>query len=231
MTRADEQQRLAKKPLLAMPKSLGWNHNDYYHPLLLRQIPDGATRALDVGCGTGRFARQLAQRVAQVDAIDRSAEALALARERSAGIDNIRFVDADLFDFEVDASGYDFISLIAVIHHMDFDAAAARLRTMLKPGGVLAILGATRDRSLTDYARSVLVMGVNVGFGAIYAVRRAVGWDAGFPTGPAGAVQAPVRDPEMSYRDVAERAAVSLPGSVLKRHFFWRYSLVCRREA
>jgi 2-polyprenyl-3-methyl-5-hydroxy-6-metoxy-1,4-benzoquinol methylase len=51
-----------------------------YHRLLLRQLPPGCRTALDVGCGTGRFAGRLAQRGLEVDAVDRSAEVLAAAR-------------------------------------------------------------------------------------------------------------------------------------------------------
>jgi 2-polyprenyl-3-methyl-5-hydroxy-6-metoxy-1,4-benzoquinol methylase len=57
-----------------------FDHNDRYHRLLLRQVPAGCRTALDVGCGTGRFARRLARRGIQVDAIDRSAEVIRAAR-------------------------------------------------------------------------------------------------------------------------------------------------------
>jgi 16S rRNA G1207 methylase RsmC len=45
-----------------------WDHNAYYHRLLLRQLPERCHRVLDVGCGTGSFATRLASRVEQVDA-------------------------------------------------------------------------------------------------------------------------------------------------------------------
>ena len=37
-----------------------WSHNDHYRRWVLRQIPAGTQRALDVGCGTGTLLRALA---------------------------------------------------------------------------------------------------------------------------------------------------------------------------
>jgi len=44
-----------------------WNHNIQYHDILLRAVPPRCQHALDVGCGTGSFARQhaLSSREAQ----------------------------------------------------------------------------------------------------------------------------------------------------------------------
>lgn len=39
-----------------------WNHNLHYHSVILNAVPDGTTRALDVGCGEGTLARQLETR-------------------------------------------------------------------------------------------------------------------------------------------------------------------------
>lgn len=49
-----------------------FDHNDHYHRLLLRQVPRNCGAALDVGCGTGRFARRLARLGMEVDAVDPS---------------------------------------------------------------------------------------------------------------------------------------------------------------
>lgn len=59
-----------------------FDHNDHYHRLLLRHVPPGALTALDVGCGTGRFARELADRGLRVEALDASQEAVAAAYPR-----------------------------------------------------------------------------------------------------------------------------------------------------
>lgn len=39
---------------------LAWDHNAYYHQLLLRAVPAGANRVLEIGCGTGDLAARLA---------------------------------------------------------------------------------------------------------------------------------------------------------------------------
>lgn len=49
---------------------------------------------LDVGCGAGAFAAQLAQRSEQVDAVDRSAEMIEEAKRRTPG--NVNCVLADV---------------------------------------------------------------------------------------------------------------------------------------
>src|SRR5688500_4071077 len=38
-----------------------WDHNRHYHPFLLRSLPARRERALEIGCGTGEFARLLAR--------------------------------------------------------------------------------------------------------------------------------------------------------------------------
>ena len=57
-----------------------WSHNSWYHRLLLSQVPDGAQRVLDVGCGAGTLARKLAESVPQVDGVDLSPEMIDAAR-------------------------------------------------------------------------------------------------------------------------------------------------------
>ncbi|MYW63022.1 methyltransferase domain-containing protein [Streptomyces sp. SID8379] len=54
---------------------------------------------LELACGTGQWTPLLAERARSVTAVDASAETLAIARERATAR-NVRFVRADLFDWQ-----------------------------------------------------------------------------------------------------------------------------------
>jgi methylase of polypeptide subunit release factors len=62
---------------------LPWDHNVYYHRLLLRAAPAGANTVLDVGCGAGQLATKLAVRARRVDALDRDPAMIELPRVRA----------------------------------------------------------------------------------------------------------------------------------------------------
>ena len=72
--------------------------NEHYQNFLLRQLPSSCQDALEIGCGTGAFARLLAQRSQNVLAVDLSPEMIRIARERSAQFPNIEFELADVCD-------------------------------------------------------------------------------------------------------------------------------------
>jgi ubiquinone/menaquinone biosynthesis C-methylase UbiE len=82
-----------------------WDHNAWYHRLLLRQVPPGATRVLDVGCGAGALARELSRRAGRVEALDRDPAMVALARTRAPG--NLTVQQADALTVDLPARSYD----------------------------------------------------------------------------------------------------------------------------
>lgn len=202
-----------------------FDHNDHYHRLLLRQVPRGCRTALEVGCGTGRFARRLARRGIQVDAIDRSAEVVRAARAAPAppaGAGRVRYLLADVTRVALPAGRYDYISCLASIHHMPF-ATVTTLREALAPGGVLVILGCYRQRTAADYAVVLTAAPVNAAARlAVAALDRARGRTDSPPP-------APVRPALMTLGEVREESAALLPGCVVRRRLFWRYLLVFRR--
>lgn len=207
--------------------SVPFDHNDHYHRLLLRQVPAGCRTALDVGCGTGGFARRLADRGIAVDAIDPSAEMIEAARALSAdrpGRPAPRYRRADATRTGLPAGHYDFVSCLASLHHMPFGTVAA-LRDALAPGGVLAVLGCHREASGADRAWSLAAVPVNAAARLAVAARERLRPDHGGPVLP----RAPVRQPGMTLAEVRREAAVLLPGAALRRLLFWRYLLVYRK--
>jgi SAM-dependent methyltransferase len=100
----------------------------------------GATRLLDVGCGTGRFAVLAAERLgARVWGVDASAEMLreAKARPGAAGV-GWRQADATRLPFK--DGWFDAVHTHLVLHLVgDVPAAVAEMARVLQPGGRVAV--------------------------------------------------------------------------------------------
>jgi ubiquinone/menaquinone biosynthesis C-methylase UbiE len=196
-----------------------WNHNVHYQPVILNAVPDGCGAALEVGCGDGMLARRLAERAAEVTAIDRDAEMIALARKRTPAVEGtsgprVRFMQADFLACPVEAASYDFACANTVLHHMDFAAALSALARALRPGGRLAVVGLAANGSPADY----LIGAPGVPANWIYRALRGEGGSG-----------APVKDPEMTWAEVHATARDVLPGVRYRRHLLWRYSLRWRK--
>lgn len=101
-------------------------------------------RVLDVGCGSGQLSQQAAERVApdgKVVGVDVSAPLIALARERAAGNDRIRFVECDAQEADVPHDAYDVVvSRFGVMFFDDPVTAFANLRAATAPQGRMAFV-------------------------------------------------------------------------------------------
>ena len=98
-------------------------------------------RALEVGCSIGVFTRRLADRCADLLALDTSPRALAEAMRDNADLAHVRFREATLpRDFP--EGRYDLIVLSEVLYYLseaDLAALATRCRAALAPGGELVL--------------------------------------------------------------------------------------------
>lgn len=108
---------------------------------------------LDVATGYGEPALTAARRVGpegEVVATDIAAEMLDFGRERAAaaGLENVRFVETDAASLDFSEGSFDAaLSRWGIIFDPEPEAAAARIRTFLKPGARMAISSwATIDR-------------------------------------------------------------------------------------
>jgi arsenite methyltransferase len=98
-------------------------------------------RVLDVGCGTGRLAHWIAERVGTtgvVAGIDPLEERIAIARSRG---DVVRFEVGQAEDLGAfDDASFDIVSMSSVLHWIDDKAKAlAEVRRVLRPGGRVGV--------------------------------------------------------------------------------------------
>jgi SAM-dependent methyltransferase len=109
---------------------------------LLAPAPDG--RILDVGCGSGAFDRQLAERLgegARIDAVDVNPfllrEAAALAGDLG---DRIRFAPGSATALPFPDQTFDCVFSITVLEECDAEKAIAEMARVTRPGGRIGIV-------------------------------------------------------------------------------------------
>jgi SAM-dependent methyltransferase len=110
----------------------------------LARVEEGS-RVIDIAAGYGEPSLTAARRAGasgSVVATDISAEMLAYGRERAeaAGISNIEFVESDASSLDFPEGSFDAaLSRWGIIFEPDGEAAAAKVRSFLKPGSRMAI--------------------------------------------------------------------------------------------
>lgn len=120
------------------------------HALVLERLA-GARDVLDVGCGTGGLLARLGP---AATGVDRSARALALARER--GLTRVAQACASALPFP-DGS-FDAVLALDVLYHRDVGdeaAAVAELARVARPGGAVVIHAAAHPRLARAHDRAV----------------------------------------------------------------------------
>jgi ubiquinone/menaquinone biosynthesis C-methylase UbiE len=140
---------------LAVLSTEGRDHNGHYHAFLLDHAPAQCDQALEIGCGTGGFARSLASRAQHVLALDLSPRMIRLARERSTDFTNIEYQVADVLNHELPADYFDCIVSIATLHHLPIEVMLEKMRAALKANGVLLVLDLFKAESLSDLLSSI----------------------------------------------------------------------------
>ena len=216
---------------LALLDAEGWTQNNHYHKFLLRHIPNGSESALEVGCGTGAFARRLAERDRHVTALDLSPEMIRVARSRSAEYANIEFCVADAMSRDFPAAHFDCIASIATLHHLPLREMILKLKAALKPGGVLLVLDLFEPErnlftgaGLADTFLNLIAMGASVSLRLIHSRRLK-------PPREVRAAWAAheQHDTYPTMSDIRTLCAEILPGAKIKKHLLWRYSIVWQK--
>ncbi len=124
-------QRYAKKPIEDVPA-----YEKKLSVMMTYLAPH--MKVLEIGCGTGSTAIQIAPLVTHIDALDISSEMLdiATARAQSAEVQNIQFLETDIDRFDAAPQSYDVVLGMSVLHLLEArDRSLASVAQLLKPGG------------------------------------------------------------------------------------------------
>ena len=106
--------------------------------------PAGSS-VLEAGCGVGAQTVTLAQHSpeARITSIDVSESSLAEARSRAerAGVTNVEFRQADVFELPFEPETFDHVFVCFLLEHLSWPVTALeRLRDLLRPGGTITVI-------------------------------------------------------------------------------------------
>ncbi|HEY1920184.1 MAG TPA: class I SAM-dependent methyltransferase [Streptosporangiaceae bacterium] len=200
-----------------------WSHNEHFHRWILDNLPTRRRTAMDIGCGPGVLAGKLAPHFTHVTGIDRDEGMAAAASARLRDVPRVSIQRCDFADLSpaADDGGADLITMVAALHHLDLEDALTHVPSLLTPGGRLLVVGLARPDSPADLAFDMVSSAANPVMGMIKHPRPAR------PPQPAQGTQPamPMLDPVTTLADITRAARVHLPGSIVRRRLFFRYTL------
>jgi SAM-dependent methyltransferase len=211
---------------IALAAASGDEIEQLYDRTLINLIPRHCKHVLDLGCGTGRLTRAVAQRVDKVTAIDCSAEMLRVARQRSRAYENIVFLEADVLDLDLDPSAFDCVIAVNLLHHLPVEQAARVLKAAVAPAGLLIVHDLRRTAGMLDRVLDGprLVRKVAWRLSRMNRVR------AFFQQRTAWAHHAR-GDVVATRSEIKHMRDKHFEGAILRQHFLWRYTLLWGRPA
>ena len=209
---------------LALLPAEEWDHNSQYHNFLLRHVPSPCRESLEIGCGTGAFSRLLAARSDRVLALDLSPNMIRIAEEESALFPNIDFRLADVMAHDIGGAQFDCIVSIATFHHLPTEEAILKLKRALKVNGVLLLLDLFQAEGILDTLRSGIAVPASMGLRLLHGSRLIASQRA-----REAWIRHGLHDSYVTLDQVRDVCSYLLPGAEVRRHLFWRYSVVWKK--
>lgn len=210
---------------LALLSREDWNHNSHYHSFLLKHVPSPCENVLEIGCGTGAFARPLANRARHVLALDLSPQMIRLAQERSEQYPNIDFQLADVLSWEFPREHFDCIVSIATLHHLPLEDLLIKMKNSLTANGTLIVLDVFQERP-SDILTSLAAIPVNLILKYLKTGRFRDSREVREAWAEHGK-----RDSYLTLSQVRHICRATLPGAKVKKHLLWRYSIIWQKTS
>ena len=115
------------------------------------------------------------------------------------------------------AESFDLVASIATLHHMDAEAGLRRMAELVRPGGVLVVVGLARSRAPVDHLWDAL----GVVSSRLHRLSKTY-WEHSAPV---------VWPPPATFAETRRVANDVLPGVRYRRHALFRYSLTWSKPA
>jgi 2-polyprenyl-3-methyl-5-hydroxy-6-metoxy-1,4-benzoquinol methylase len=201
-----------------------WDHNQQYQNYLLKNVPPNCTCILDVGCGTGELTKKLAPYSNEIIGIDVSENMIneALKRNNDERINYIN-VSVEKYLEEIDKK-FDVIISIAALHHMDEEKILETMKNKLTKNGRIIILDLVKG-GIIDYIAALIAVPLSIilrlknnGRLRVSKEQRAA-WEGHFHY-----------DKYLTIREAKRIAREKLGRAKVKKHLFWRYSIVYKNN-
>jgi ubiquinone/menaquinone biosynthesis C-methylase UbiE len=115
------------------------NAGDQYFDIVTEKMLNSNSKVLDLGCGSGRWTKYMADKAGFIEAVDPS-EAVFSAAAVYGDLPNVRFTQAGVDTIPFAENSFDFVISLGVLHHIpDTSKALSTLMKKLKPGGFTLI--------------------------------------------------------------------------------------------
>lgn len=191
-----------------------WNHNTHYHNLILSILSENCGSALDIGSGLGLFSSKLSSVFKEVYSIEPDSSSVEYSKEKYKALKNISYITDPFIEHHFDGQKFDFISAIASVHHMDLENTLKKMKTLIKSGGSIVILGLYRESSLIDFFISLIAILPNLFMNLRLKKNKTDNCEM------------ITTRPMMTIGEIKNTADKVFGEYRFKRHLFWRYSLV-----
>ncbi len=172
-------------------------------------------RVLEIGCGTGAVARELAaKRGAKVTAIDLSPRMIDIARVRTNETLGIEYRVADIM--ALSPRGFDAVVTCNTLHHLPLAEVAERMAEAVVPGGRILIADLFDARGFSALPYNALSWAFRPT--RVDDIESVKAWAAHSQN-----------DRIQDLRAIKTTLREVLPGVAIRRHLGWRYTAIWQK--
>ena len=109
-------------------------YNSYFKIFPWKDINKQNSVGIDIGCGSGRWAKFVADNTKELILLDASNKALEIAKKNLYDKKNVKFINQSVGKIELNDNSLDFAYSLGVLHHIpDIKSALKEINRILKP--------------------------------------------------------------------------------------------------